>query len=58
MQLKAILNRVEKQQSFVYGAIRFVERPDLAIEVDVRPRANGRPRCSKCGKVGPGFDTR
>ncbi len=58
MQLKAILNRVEKQQSFVYETIRFIERPDLAIEIDVRPRVNGRPRCSKCGKVGPGFDTR
>ena len=37
MQLKAILNRVEKQRSFVYVSARFIERPDLAIEVDVRP---------------------
>ena len=57
MQVKAILNRVEKQRSFVYGKTRFIERPDLAIEVDVRPRANSRPRCSGCGEVGPGYDT-
>ena len=57
MQLKVILNRVEKQQSFVYGAIRFIEGPDLAIEVDVRSRANSRPRCSQCGGKGPGYDT-
>ncbi len=57
MQLKVILNRVEKQQSFVYGSMRFIEGPDLAIEVDVRPRANSRPRCSQCGRKGPGYDT-
>ena len=46
MQLKTILNRVEKQRSFVYGEVRLIEQPGLAIEVEVRPRANSRPRCS------------
>ena len=57
MQLKAILNRVQKQRSFVYGTARFVEDAQLAIEVAVRPRANSRPRCSGCGQAGPGYDT-
>lgn len=57
MQLKAILNRVEKQRSFVYVSARFIERSDLAIEVDVRPRVNSRPRCSGCGRIRPGYDT-
>jgi transposase len=57
MQLKAILNRVEKQRSFVYTFARFIKSPDLAIEVGVRPRVNSRPRCSGCGSSRPGYDT-
>ena len=57
MQVKAILNRVEKQRSFVYGAVGFTEGPNEAIEVQVRPRSNGRPRCSGCGEIRPGYDT-
>lgn len=57
MQLKAILNRIEKQPSFVYESVRFVEKSRLEMEVVVRPRANSRLRCSGCGQVGPGYDT-
>lgn len=58
MQLKTILNRVQKQQSFVYDEARFVESgSSQVIEVDVRPRRNSRPRCSGCGMTGPGYDT-
>ena len=57
MQLKAILNRIEKQPSFVYESVRFVEKSRLEMEVVVRTRANSRPRCSGCGQVGPGYDT-
>ena len=57
MQLKAILNRVEKQPSFIYESVRFVEGSRLEMEVVVRPRVNSRPRCSGCGQVGPGYDT-
>ncbi len=56
MQLKAILNRVEKQRSFVYESVRFTEGSCLEIEVSVRPRSNGRPRCSGCGESAPGYD--
>lgn len=58
MQLKTILNRVEKHRSFVYGAARFVkEARGPAIEIEMRARANGRPVCSGCGRPGPGYDT-
>ena len=40
MQLKTLLNRVQKHSSFVYETVRLVEHPRLAIEVEVRPRAN------------------
>lgn len=57
MQLQTILNRVERNKSFVYGTPRWDEgalRP--TIEVPIRPRANGRPLCSGCGKPRPGYD--
>jgi len=57
MQLKTILNRVARFKSFVYGKARWVEeaaRP--TIEVEMKPRKNGRPICSGCGQVGPGYD--
>ncbi len=58
MQLKTILNRVERYRSFVYGAAVFVETArGPGIEVEIRPRANGRAVCSGCGRPGPGYDT-
>ncbi len=57
MQLKSILNRVERYKSFVYGKVQWVEdaaRP--TIEVRIEPRANGRAICSGCGRPGPGYD--
>jgi transposase len=57
VQLKTILNRVEKQRSFVYGQVRLIEQPKLEIEIDVRARANSRARCSGCGRKRPGYDT-
>ena len=53
MLLKTILNRIERHKSFVYGDDRIIEEGDrLAIEIDVKPRANGRPVCSGCGFPG------
>jgi len=58
MQLKTILNRVEKHRSFVYGAIRLQEDlGELVIEGEIRPRKNSRPTCSGCSRPGPGYDT-
>lgn len=57
MQLKSILNHVQRYKSFVYGKAQWVEdaaRP--TIEVRIEPRANGRAICSGCGRPGPGYD--
>ncbi len=57
MQFKSILNRVQKFRSFVYDKVSWVgddQAPEL--EVEVVERANGRPICSGCGRVRPGYD--
>jgi transposase len=57
MQLKTILNRVEPCKSFVYGKAHWVEdAPRPTIEVSIQARKNGRPICSGCGEVRPGYD--
>lgn len=57
MQLKTILNRVQKFNSFVYGAIRWVnEAKEPTVEVELRARANSRAICSGCGHRRPGYD--
>ncbi len=55
MQLKTILNHVERHKSFVYQEARFVEGK-TAIEIPIEPRANGRAICSGCGRRRPGYD--
>jgi len=58
MLVKTILNRVQKQPGFVYGAVRFVEaRGAVGLEVELRRRVGGRPTCSGCARPGPGYDT-
>ncbi len=58
MHLKTILNRVTYYKSFVFGKITWQEDSLLpAVDVEVKPRTNGRPICSGCGKAGPGYDT-
>ena len=57
MQVQTILNRIEKHRSFVYGPARLVQVPSVAIEIEVRPRANSRAKCSGCGRAAPGYDT-
>ncbi len=57
MQLKTILNRVQKHSSFVYTDARFVEGDPVGLEIDIRPRVGSRPRCSGCGTRGPTYDT-
>ena len=57
MQLKTILNRLEKHKSFVYGKARFCRtRGRLSLAISVRPRRNSRPMCSGCGRRGPQYD--
>jgi len=56
MQLKTLLNRVQKHKGFVYGGVRLAgtERPRLIV--DIRPRASSKPKCSGCDETGPCYD--
>ncbi len=57
MQIKTILNRVQKFKSFVYGEMKLVEEKGiLCLEVEIDPRRNSRPICSGCGRKGAGYD--
>jgi len=57
MQIKTILNRVQKFKSFVYGAVQLVEGAAVpTLEVELQPRLNSRPICSGCGHKRPGYD--
>ena len=57
MQLKTILNRVQKHRSFVYGKVTLLHGRCPSIEVQVQARTNSRAKCSGCGKAAPGYDT-
>ena len=57
MQIKTILNRVQKFKSFVYGSVRWVEgHAGLVLEVELHPRSNSRGICSGCHRERPGYD--
>ena len=57
MQVKTILNRVQKHPGFVYGRVAFDEQEGrLALTVDIYPHKRNRPRCSGCGQRGPQYD--
>lgn len=54
MQLKTILHRVQKFISFVYTAVHFTTvAGEGVLEVEVKPRAKGRPICSACAHERP-----
>jgi transposase len=54
MQLKTILNRVEKQKGFVYSEARMTKAGE--IEFTLRPRRGSKPICGSCGKKGTTYD--
>ena len=57
MQIKTILNRIQKHRGFVYGTVLLDERPSgLALTIDIYPHARNRPRCAACGRRGPQYD--
>ena len=57
MQIKTILNRVQKFKSFVYGYVRFIDEvPTPTLEVEIKPRLNSTPVCSRCGRKSAGYD--
>lgn len=57
MQLKTILNRVERYKSFVFGTPEWIEEGGtLSIAIPIKPRANGRLICSGCRRPAAGYD--
>lgn len=60
MQVKSILNSIEKHKSFVYSEVRWAQYPGQPkrqeLEVRLQPRKNSRPRCSGCHRPGPTYD--
>jgi transposase len=57
MQVKTILNRIQKHRGFVYGDVLLEEQiGGLALMVDIYPHARNRPQCSGCGQRGPQYD--
>jgi len=56
MQLKTILNLVEKYKSFVYAEARWSDCDKQEIEFVIEPRHNSRPICSGWGKQRSGYD--
>jgi transposase len=56
MQLKTILNSVEKHPGFVHERIRFADGAVRRLEVTVRAREGSRPVCSGCLRRGRGYD--
>jgi transposase len=57
MQLKTIVNRVTNYKSFVVGKVKWADdSEEPKLEIELRPRTNGHPICSCCGKAAPGYD--
>ena len=57
MQVKTILNRIQKHRGFIYGAVQFEEqRGGGTLTIDISPHARNRPRCSGCGQRGVPYD--
>lgn len=57
MQLKTILNHVQRHKSFVYQAARWADpQTKTAIEIPIEPRTNSRAVCLACGQPAPGYD--
>jgi len=57
MQLKRILNRVQKHQGFVYADMELPqEKEQLVLHITLEPRKNSRAVCSGCGHKRAGYD--
>ena len=57
MQLKTLLNHVQKHKGFVYDDVRLEEAGVSRLVVDIRARKGSKPTCSGCGERGPQYDT-
>ena len=57
MQLKTLLNRVQKHKGFVYDGVRLEDGGRPRLIVTIRPRRGSRATCSGCHRRGPQYDT-
>lgn len=58
MQLKAILNSIERHKGFVYNDIHWDEHsPAKTLLIEMRPRTGSRGYCSGCGLRSRTYDT-
>lgn len=57
MQIKTILNRIEKQPGFIYDSCKWRDPGPPALVITLRPQVDSKPICSKCGERRPGYDT-
>lgn len=58
MQIKTILNRVQKHQSFIYTDIELKEQgKQIELEITLRPRSKSRAICSGCDRKCSSYDT-
>src|SRR6056297_224824 len=55
MRVVTVLNRCTKFKRFVFAASRFDEKNRIMVEV--QPRKNCKPVCSRCGVMGSTYDT-
>jgi transposase len=57
LDVKKILNRIQRFAGFIYRDIRFADdRPDAPIEVHIEPHASIPAKCSTCRTPCPGYD--
>jgi transposase len=57
MQLKTLLNHVQKHKGFVYDRAELHDGPRARLVVWIRPDARCRLLCSKCERPAPYYDT-
>ena len=58
VQLRTLLNFVEKHKGFVYDRFELSRRrPRPVLRVRVRPAKGRKGICSRCGTSGPTYDT-
>ena len=62
MQLKTLLNNIERYKGFVYGTAKLTKNhgkwsfSEKSVVVPIEHRKNSRPICSGCGVPGSGYD--
>ena len=56
MRLKTIFNKCCKFKSFIVTSARFDDN-EKTIIIEIKRRGNSKPKCGRCGRVAPGYDS-